>query len=232
MSALFEDEYQRAPVLCFRCAVVYARPEAPTVLRCPECDFSVEDARYRSFYRHAFYAARYGIQYRRDAESRSLDESQESKPHFCLGPLGELATFVALAIASGVLGNASWEAVRFAIGKIISQRERCAPTAREFSAEDIEKLIEYISDYEDDFSRLPPGVKEHIMEEIIADSAGDNPAISKRIGDLLFTGQPPTEAKKRQATILYRELARRARVRSLKRPERPAWKFWDRGGEG
>jgi hypothetical protein len=222
---LYESELQDAHILCFSCARIYDMPaDEAGELRCPECGFIVPHERYREFYRHAFYAARYGVQYR-----EFYDQEDEATLKPSLVPLGELGTFIALAVASGVLGNASYDLAKVALKRILSQRELCKDQDNvTFAEEDIEKLISYLVDYEDGFSQLPERIRHEIAEEILGDAAGDNPAIAKRLAELLFENSPPSEANKRQAIILYRELARRASVRAKKKPNRPAWRFWQK----
>ena len=224
---LFEYELQDAPILCFSCAYIYSvvEPEA-THFTCPECGFEIEDHRYREFYRHAFYASRYGVQYRDYYQTAEPDAPKPS-----LLPLGEISTFVALAIASGLIGNASSDAVKAAIRKILEQRQKTnEPERFNFTEDEIEKLIEYLIDYEDGFSKLPERIRHAIVEEMISDAAGDNPVIAQKLATLLFEQEKPSPSAKQQAVVLYRELGRRASARAKKRPNTPSWKFWDKAG--
>ena len=224
---LFEYELQEAPTLCFSCASIYSPADLSAErLTCPVCGFGIERNRYREFYRHAFYAARYGIQYR-----EYYDQAEPDAPKPSLLPLGEISTFVALAVASGVIGNASHEAVKAAIRKIFQQRGKTKEPERfNFTESEIETLIEYLIDYEDGFSKLPERVRHAIVEEIISDAAGDNLVIAQKIAKLVFERENPSPGAKQQAVVLYRELGRRAAVRAKKRPNTPAWKFWDKAG--
>ena len=225
---LYESELEKAPILCFSCASIYERPaQKLTIIICPECGFSTTYERYREFYRHAFYAVRYGIQYREFYEHQ--DKKSSLKPF--LTSLGELSTFIGLAIASGVLGNAAYDGVKIAVKRILSQREKCKGHERvNFTDTEIEKLISYLVDYEDGFSKLPEKIRHEIAEEILGDSAAENPAIANKLTKLLFESNNPSQANKRQAVILYRELGRRSAVRARKSPNRPAWSFWGRTG--
>ena len=136
-----------------------------------------------------------------------------------------------MAVASGVIGNASHEAVKAAIRKIFQQRDKTKEPERfNFSESEIETLIEYLIDYEDGFSKLPERVRHAIVEEIISDAAGDNLVIAQKIAKLIFERESPSPSAKRQAVVLYRELGRRVAVRAKKRPNTPAWKFWDKAG--
>jgi len=223
MSQLYVIEYKESKALCFSCADVFDKAGESKYISCPQCGFSIEEKRYREFYRHAFYALRYGFQYRRQIEQ---DQDKEDKVHFNLSPLGELATFIALAAASGVLGNAAWAGVKLAIKKIIKQN-KSVENERTFSDSEIEQLIAYISDYEDGFKNLPEKVQNDITEEILGDAAAENPIIADKLAKLLFKNETPTESSKRQAMILYKELGRRSSKRSQKRPSTPGWRFWD-----
>ncbi len=225
MGLLYESEYEKARVLCFGCAAIFEPESKEGSLTCPECAFSIDEKRYREFYRHAFYALRYGYQYRKHVEE---DESEDL--HYFLPFLGDVATFIALAAAAGVIGNATTAGAKYAIKRI---RDQVGSEARENPAipvgeEEVEKLIAFISDYEDGFENLPDRIKEGIIEEILADAGAENPVIANKLAKLLFENPEPTEKTKRQAMILYRDLARRSKNRSQKRPSTPNWEFWNR----
>lgn len=96
-----------------------------------------------------------------------------------------------------------------------------------FSEQEVKQLIDYVSDYEAGFRSLPERVRNDIIEEILGDSAAENPKIAGKLGKLLFENETPSKSSKQQAMILYRELARRSKKRSQKAPNKPSWKFWD-----
>lgn len=223
MSLLYQEEFDHAPSLCFNCARIF-RSEPVADLQCPECSYQISRKRYEDFYRYAFYAARYGIQYRSYYEG---SEPPYAKP--MLANLGELGAFVAIAAISGVIGNAAWDAVKHAIVKVLAQRESCRDHHRlKFGPEDVEKLIEYVVEYDRGFKSLPESIQSNLMEEIIGDAAAENEVLSKRLLELTMTEGERSPEQKRQAVLLYRELVRRSMARSAKRPSRASGSFWTR----
>jgi len=104
-------------ILCLACASLF-EPGKDEKLRCPDCGTLVARDRYERLRRYPDRITRFGFQYRA-LYQEELDAGVLESRAFVL-PLHEVFTFVALAILSGVVGNAAYAAVEAAIKRIRS----------------------------------------------------------------------------------------------------------------
>ena len=91
--------------ICFHCANIYESKETDW-LCCPECGYRVSSRRYHLIVDRAREAVDYGYQYRLKYEEDFAAEGAITK-HYALTPFNEFLTFVAVAAASGIVGNLS-----------------------------------------------------------------------------------------------------------------------------
>jgi hypothetical protein len=89
---------------------------------------------------------------------------------------GEILNFVALAIASGIIGNLSTDAVKKVFSKIVTylrqskkNHEDDVLTGFLESPEKIKKFAEYISAYYDEYDGADTKTKNAILEEVFAE---------------------------------------------------------------
>ena len=91
-------------------------------------------------------------------------------------PCGEILNFVAVAVASGLIGNMSYDIVKKVFVKIVSYLKRSKKSCEDEtlvafleSPEKIKKFSEYISAYYDEYEGADAKTKNAIMEEAFVD---------------------------------------------------------------
>lgn len=101
--------------ICVYCATVF-RSDHISDLVCTNCGRTTPRQKYTRLIGSAAAAAKYGYQYRE--RYRADAQTGESDQRHCLVPLDVVFAWIALAVISGVLGNASWEAIQKVLKKI------------------------------------------------------------------------------------------------------------------
>lgn len=156
--------------ICFHCASVYELEDEET-LTCPFCSKSIQLSEYERVMQSIRKAVFGGWTCRVEYENAE-NEGKRYYTEQC----GELFNFVAVAIASGLIGNMSYDIVKKVFGKINSYLRRNEKnhedkTLVEFlkSPEKIRKFAEYISAYYDEYEGVDAKTKNAIMEEVFVD---------------------------------------------------------------
>ena len=153
---LYEEQYALAPILCLQCATYFA-PGEVGVDACPECGANTDVKTYEEWFRHAFYAVRYGYQYRNYRESSTSLSDTQTRPF--LPPLDEVFTFMGIAAIGGINGSASIAVSRKAIHRILANWNSISDANEQivFSDPEIERFIEFIAGYYEDLYGVQDG---------------------------------------------------------------------------
>jgi hypothetical protein len=155
---LYEEQLSLAPILCLQCGTFYVsgeRGQDP----CPDCGEEVSERTYEEWFRHAFYAVRFGYQYRSHTEQGPQSNDDGGLKAF-LPPLTEVFTFMGMAAIGFLNGGADRSLSRDAIRKILgnwnimsSEQERLA-----MSDDDVDAFFNCIEGYYKDVA----GIKDEI----------------------------------------------------------------------
>ena len=183
--------------ICFHCANIYKSKETDW-LCCPECGYRVSSRRYHLIVDRAREAVDYGYQYRLKYEEDFAAEGAITK-HYALTPFNEFLTFVAVAAASGIVGNLSTDLVKRAVGKVREalRREEKGETGGKLTAllddpEKMKQFMDYIDAYFTCFEEIEPHVRAAIYEEMIVDR------ISPTMTDRLMKAYPQLKVEQAQ----------------------------------
>jgi hypothetical protein len=197
--------------LCFSCALIFEAPNNESVA-CPECGFISERDFYDRVLEPARDAAVFGYFYRRAFERSA--ERGETKKRYALG-VDDIFIFLALAIISGIVGNAAYNASWAALKRIISQvRERYEhwgelTQLKLFdNEEEVRRFIRYIVEFPHFLRELPPEIRTAIVEEMLVDAAADR--LTPHLQGL--SPEEFTEARDKAFSESMEEIVRRLRV--------------------
>lgn len=174
--------------ICLSCATVF-QSDYESDLDCVSCGRIIPRQRYTRLVRSAAAAARYGFQYR----DRYRADAQNGPLHsrYCLAALDAVFTWIALAVISGVLGNASWESIQKVIKKILDSN--ATMTGESHNAvieliEDTDKLERFATDVlafnrrvriESDL--IEAAVEEEYVVDLMIGVISDNPEVSSAL---------------------------------------------------
>jgi len=141
------------------------------ILTCPVCGRSIPSSEYERVMQSIRQAVFRGWTCRVEYENTEDDGKRYYTEH-----CGEILNFVAVAVASGLIGNMSYDIVKKVFGKIgsylkRSKKNREDETLVEFlkSPEKIKKFSEYISAYYDEYEGADAKTRNAIMEEVFVD---------------------------------------------------------------
>lgn len=155
---LYEEQLSLAPILCLQCGTFYVSGEAGQD-PCPDCGEELAEGTYEEWFRHAFYAVRFGYQYRSHNEPGPQPSVDGGLKPF-LPPLTEVFTFMGMAAIGFLNGGADRRLSRDAIRKIVDnwnamsgELERLA-----LSDDDMDAFIDCIEGYYKDVA----GIKDEI----------------------------------------------------------------------
>ena len=156
--------------ICFHCASIYEM-EGEEILTCPVCGKSILLSEYEKVMQGIRQAVFGGWTCR-----ERYDGVEDDGRRYYTEPCSEILNFVAVAVASGLIGNMSYDIVKKVFGKIVSYLKRSkksceAETLVAFleSPEKIKKFSEYISAYYDEYEGTDAKTKNAIMEEVFVD---------------------------------------------------------------
>ncbi len=155
---LYEEQLSLAPILCLQCGTFYVSGEGGQD-PCPDCGEELSEATYEEWFRHAFYAVRFGYQYRSHNEPGPQARDEGGLKPF-LPPLTEVFTFMGMAAIGFLNGGADRGQSRDAIRRILenwdvmsSEHERLS-----LSNDDVDAFIDCIEGYYKDVA----GIKDEI----------------------------------------------------------------------
>ncbi len=156
--------------ICFYCATIYAT-EDKEILICPVCHKSISISEYERIMGSVRQSVFQGWTCRIEYESNE-DEEKLYYTEQC----GEILNFVALAIASGLIGKISSDIYDKVIDKIKSYLAKNKMNNEDNvlsdflnSSEKIKRFSEYISAYYEEYEAVDDKTKNAIMEEVFVD---------------------------------------------------------------
>ena len=156
--------------ICFHCASIY-ETEDGEILTCPVCGKSILLSEYEKVMQGIRQAVFGGWTCRAEYEG-----AEDDGKRYYTEPCGEILNFVAVAVASGLIGNMSYDIVKKVFVKIVSYLKRSKKSCEDEtlvafleSPEKIKKFSEYISAYYDEYEGTDAKTKNAIMEEVFVD---------------------------------------------------------------
>lgn len=162
-----EDDFRK---ICFHCASIYEMEDGE-ILTCPFCGRSIPTSEYERVMQGIRQAVFGGWTCRAEYEG-----AEDDGKRYYTEPCGEILNFVAVAVASGLIGNMSYDIVKKVFGKIVSYLKRSKKNCEDEtlaafleSPEKIKKFSEYISAYYDEYEGADAKTKNAIMEEVFVD---------------------------------------------------------------
>lgn len=162
-----EDDFRK---ICFHCASIYEMEDGE-ILTCPFCGRSIPTSEYERVMQGIRQAVFGGWTCRVEYEG-----AEDDGKRYYTEPCGEILNFVAVAVASGLIGNMSYDIVKKVFGKIVSYLKRSKKNCEDEtlaafleSPEKIKKFSEYISAYYDEYEGADAKTKNAIMEEAFVD---------------------------------------------------------------
>lgn len=160
--------------ICFACATIY-EAQNTDVLLCPHCGHQISLSEYEKVLSDVRSAVHYGWNYRL-AYEKQLQEEGQIRTHYYLVPYEEIINFVALAIASGIIGGFAYDVVKKVINKISEfskNRGHKEDTEKLFALieneENMKKFMLYIDEYYSCFETADATVRSAILEEMLVD---------------------------------------------------------------
>ena len=155
---LYEEQLALAPILCLQCGTFYVSGEEGQD-PCPDCGEALAEDTYEEWFRHAFYAVRFGYQYRSHNEPGPQAGDYGGQKPF-LPPLTEVFTFMGMAAIGFLNGGADRTRSTDAIRKILGNWNVMsgAQERLELSDDDVDGFIDCIEGYFKDVS----GIKDEI----------------------------------------------------------------------
>ena len=156
--------------ICFHCASIY-ETEDGEILTCTVCGKRILLSEYEKVMQGISQAVFGGWTCRAEYEG-----AEDDGKRYYTEPCGEILNFVAVAVASGLIGNMSYDIVKKVFGKIVSYLKRSKKNCEDEtlaafleSPEKIKKFSEYISAYYDEYEGADAKTKNAIMEEVFVD---------------------------------------------------------------
>lgn len=200
---------------------------------CDRCGAKIDVEKFNALFNYANHALRYGHQYRKFYERQASKGRADSlKP--CLADLPEVYKYVALAIASGIIGGASWELTKTAIAQIIEifgQRSvpihvhRIEPTIDE---EIIAEIASDVRSYANGLGHMGEEVGLLVIEEMHADSVKEY--LDEMIEIYKILEKPKKREKNRKRAMkLQKKLMKKVMREKLNAPEElPVSELWSK----
>jgi hypothetical protein len=186
------------PVLiCFNCANLFADLDGE-IISCPECMFVSERRVYNQLLKYSADAVEYGYHYRQSYEEDL--RNGELDGGYALD-FQDVWMFFGLAALSGIVGNATYDAIKAAIKKIAKKNETVEDvsnkTAWQFldDAEEFRIFIQYIKDYYNYLDSVEPQLRSAILTELVIDKK-----IETRYGLVLPTVETSNNAHSEKIT--------------------------------
>jgi len=155
---LYEEQLSLAPILCLQCGTFYVSGEQGQD-PCPDCGEEILESTYEEWFRHAFYAVRFGYQYRSHNEPGPQGHDRAGLKPF-LPPLTEVFTFMGMAAIGFLNGGADRRQSRDAIGKILANWNVMSGEQEQLtlSQDEVDAFIDCIEGYYRDVA----GIKDEI----------------------------------------------------------------------
>jgi len=207
--------------ICVGCAGIYFTEEIDNSI-CPECGLAQPDFVRKNLLPYAAHVLRYGYQYRNFYED--VDRSAGYiKPS--LAPLPDILAWIALAAIGGVIGNATYDAIKEFIKGLqykVSLRSEEIDGADKFvemDDESIRRLVDYSADFMADLKGIQTEIRNDIVEEILADAVSEDLETGREILKLLMQKKPLRPIEKKRVADLHGKALRKKLRGHRVRPE-------------
>lgn len=182
---------------------------------CIECNEPLDREGLLRLYEYAAEVYYYGYQYRIYYERAYAIDKNPPKPSLSFA--GEALAWVTLAVLSGILGNAGYDAIKAVISKLQTDvatgkvQQKDYSVLLELTDDQLGELVDAARTYCDGMEGLTKEVRAAIVDEIMADTISHDPAVVEEMAKLMQRKE--IEPKHRRRFV---ELLRRAIVRSKK----------------
>lgn len=181
--------------MCFACAEIYESNNEQTLV-CPNCGNKIEVDKYELFMRDAREAVYFGWEYRLKYE-KELEEKGRIDTHYYLEQCEEIFNFIALAVASGIVGGFAYDVVKKVIRKIadfVKHKGNKEEKSKIFDLiekeENMKLFIQYIDEYYTCFENINEEVRNAIFEEMVVDK------MSATLENIIIAKNPDIEINK------------------------------------
>lgn len=197
-------------LLCLTCGSLNARSE-PQPSLCHECEAPIDTERLLRLYEYAAQVYYYGRQYRIYYERAYESDSNPAKPSLQFA--GEAFAWVMLAVLSGVLGNASYDAIKLVIAKLADGVAAGKLPSRDYTPlleltdDKLGELVDAAQTYCGGMEGLTREVRTAIVEEIMADVAAYDPLVAEEMVKLMQRKTIKPKHRKRFAALLRNAIA-------------------------
>jgi hypothetical protein len=206
-------------LLCLSCGTLLAR-SADDLAVCTACGAPLDRETLGRLYEYAAEVYYYGCQYRSYYESAYASGPNPIKPSLSFA--GEALAWVTLAVLSGVLGNAAYDAVKAVVAKMRSDIADGKVPNRDYSRlleltdDQLGALVDAARSYCGGMDGLTKEVRAAIVEEIMAHTISHDPALVEEMTQLMQRNETKLKHRKR-----FAELLRAAVVQSRDRSKPP-----------
>jgi len=206
--------------LCLACGSLNPRTTEAKAT-CSDCQTLLEPDELLGLYEYAAEVYYYGRQYRVYYEHAYQTSRAPAKPS--LGFAGEALGWVMLAVLSGVLGNASYDAIKAVVAKLRDGVATGRLPARdpsgllELTDSELGELIDAARVYCGGMDGLTREVRSAIVEEVMADTVAHDPAVAEEMMKLMQRKVIKPKHRKKFAELL-RGAVVRSRQRTQPRP--------------
>lgn len=216
-------------VLCLSCGSLVPFFEEENIL-CSSCGASVDRDLMLKLYEFAAEVYYYGHQYRAYYERAYGSTRNPPKPALVFS--GEAFAWVMLAVLSGVIGNAAYDAIKYVVAKLRDEVAAGRLPARDYTRlleltdEQLGELIGAARTYCNDMDGLAREIQAAIAEEIVADTISHDPMLAAEMMKLMQRKEIKQKHRKRFAELLRGAIARN---RELTQPSPKAFiGLWSR----
>lgn len=172
------------PILCLTCANAFSAEESNNV--CPVCKTASRDS-YRRLVRYSELAMRYGYQYR-DVYERDLARGPLTR-FYSLIDLPPIFQFLGIAALSGIIGNISYDVLKYVVRKIIKNSPNLphwgGRLLEQLRTDDraLRKMVQYLQDFVDGREYEPHQVSKLCQQEMEATDFSE-PIVQARGGQI------------------------------------------------
>ena len=202
-----------ALTLCLSCATLTRERNGRS---CAVCGEAFGQDRQTCVLDVADFIVRYGYHYRRHYEKAGAEDRS-------FIDFDVLWTFVGVAVLSGILGNAAYDLVRSAIGRIIKTSATSQPDRGVrrllIDEEAFNKFSDYLEDYLRGMPELDPAIRSAISEEIfVHEIAREHAELLRKRGvlnQLLNRGETRPKLTTEELKEAHRLAKQRARKRTV-----------------
>jgi hypothetical protein len=163
---------KRMRQLCLSCGTLVI-PDGAASTPCHACGSEQVAVQWHRMRRFAEYVVRFGFQYP-EQYRKDYEAERDSRVRYFLLPPHEILVFVALAVLSGIVGNASYDLVKAVVRRIKATFD--SETHADLPVIDdafVEQLDQCFRDFLSGMRDLTPEARLAVIEEIIVDRMTD-----------------------------------------------------------